>query len=65
MVVVERLDGSDEFLVGGCLERAIEQTERLHPVLHLIHGPRRYLLRAATGPPPARHRVRASSVANR
>ena len=45
VVVVERLDGGDELVVGGGLERAIEQTERLHPVLHLIHGPRRYRLR--------------------
>ncbi len=50
VIVVERLDRRGEFLVGGGLERSIEQAERLHPVLHLIHGPRRYLLHAATGP---------------
>ncbi len=42
MVVVERFDRCGELLVGRGLERAIEQAERLHPVLHLIHVARRY-----------------------
>jgi multiple sugar transport system ATP-binding protein len=43
MVVVEALDGSGKLIVGGGFERAVEQTEGLHPILHLIHAARRYL----------------------
>jgi hypothetical protein len=43
MVVVERGHGGVELFVGGAGEAAVEQTERLEAVLHLIHGARRYL----------------------
>jgi hypothetical protein len=43
VVVVECLDRSGEFGVGCRLERAVEQSEGLHPVLRLIHVARRYL----------------------
>ena len=38
VVVVEGFDRRDELVVGGRLERAVEQAERLHPVLHLVHA---------------------------
>jgi hypothetical protein len=43
MILVERFDRGGEFFVGGGLERAVQQSERLHPVLRLIHVARRYL----------------------
>jgi multiple sugar transport system ATP-binding protein len=43
MVVVEALDGSGKLIVGGGFERAVEQDEGLHTILHLIHAGRRYL----------------------
>ena len=49
VVVVEGFDGRRQLVVGGRLERAVDQAERLHPVLHLVHAQRRY--RAA---PPLR-----------
>ena len=42
MIVVERLDGRGQLFVGGGLDRAVEETQRLHAVLDVIHGQRRY-----------------------
>ena len=47
VVVVEGFDGSGQLVVGGRLERAVDQAERLHPVLHLVHAQRRYRASAA------------------
>ena len=38
VVVVEGFDGSGQLVVGGRFERAVDQAERLHPVLHLVHA---------------------------
>ncbi len=38
VVVTERVDRRGEVFVGRRLERAVEQSQRLHPVLHLVHG---------------------------
>ena len=38
MVVAERVARGDQLVVGRGRERTVEQTERLQPGLHLVHG---------------------------